>query len=72
MRLTFVQWLDAVGSIIPFLADALPSLRKDAAAALGEIADPCARDALAARARDGTLTFARRSTGRSAGGQATI
>lgn len=46
MRLTFVQWLDAVGSIIPFLADALPSLRKDAAAALGEIADPCARDAL--------------------------
>ncbi|UQR61330.1 HEAT repeat domain-containing protein [Bradyrhizobium sp. C-145] len=43
---------EAVGSIIPFLDHQLPSLRKDAAAALGEIADPSARDALVARSRD--------------------
>ncbi|WOH64298.1 HEAT repeat domain-containing protein [Bradyrhizobium sp. BWA-3-5] len=35
-----------VDAIIPFLGDGLPWLRKDAAAALGEIADPKARDAL--------------------------
>ncbi|MEZ2204135.1 HEAT repeat domain-containing protein [Bradyrhizobium japonicum] len=47
-----LRFRGAVGAIIPFLDDELPSLRKEAAAALGEIADPAARDALVARARD--------------------
>jgi HEAT repeat protein len=37
---------------VPFLGDELPSLRKDAAAALGDIADPRAREALTARIED--------------------
>jgi HEAT repeat protein len=43
---------DAVGAITPLLSHALPTLRKEAAAALGEIADPLARAALAERADD--------------------
>jgi HEAT repeat protein len=43
---------DAVPDIVAVLDDELASLRKEAAAALGDIADTGARDALAARVAD--------------------
>ncbi|MDU3095552.1 MAG: HEAT repeat domain-containing protein, partial [Bradyrhizobium sp.] len=43
---------EALPAIIVLLGDDNPSLRKDAAATLGEIADPASREALATRAQD--------------------